>query len=123
VQDIVRVLARLIEGYGVAPYGDQAQAVAALAQVAGSLFQALAAVAAVVTLLFIYFQVKREGLRHSADLIINLREHFNSGEMRKMRKNSAKDLRSGDLSSDLPELLNFLTGWDSLLAVVLSTRR
>lgn len=72
----------------------------------GAVAQAGATVFAVVAIGFVWWQIRKEGLRHSTDLILTLRNQYN-GEMRKLRAEAANDLRTETPSHALKEVLNF----------------
>lgn len=75
----------------------------------GDYAQMAAAAIALLTLYAIYVQIRREGRRHSADLVLKLREDYNSEEMRDLRGSVARDILGDKVkeSEAIRDLLNF----------------
>lgn len=69
----------------------------------GAWAQAAAAVVALATLFAIYWQIRKEGLRHSADLILELRNRYHSQEVRKTRQASAKSIKKARDNGEDPQ--------------------
>lgn len=68
----------------------------------GAWAQAIAALAAILALGAIFYQVRLEGLRHSADLILQRRDRYFSEEGRKSRQDAANSIK--DSSNDSAKL-------------------
>ena len=73
-------------------------------------WQALASIAAVVVTLGIFVkQSRRTQLAVQADMLVRLRQEFDSEQMRRRRARAAQGLLNGDASNpDLSDLLDFL---------------
>lgn len=78
----------------------------------GDWAQAVAAFGALAALIVISFQIKREGLRHSADLILQLRHRYFSDEGRETRQNTAKAIVDSP-SKDTADFQSKVDSWNN----------